>query len=369
ENATLVDPMQWDLSGSFNVDITDGVNTIQMRIDSDIDISGMEPPTGTFTVTGTGGQFDNESPFDSGYQIFPRSTQDIDPYNIAEEEFEIISIAEARQIDTEGVLTKDGDKVELNGVVHGINLRPSGLQFALIEATNTGIMVFSLSDQFGYTVTEGDDITIQGELSQFNGLAQIEPEAITLNSSSNDLVDPLQVNILDESTESSLVMVQAQSLDDSQWLGDGSSFNVDIVTANGDTLLMRIDSDTELSSMSSPGSGVFIIGIGGQFDTSEPYNEGYQILPRYITDFMPYLSTEDVYQGSINIYPNPVTNLLTIDAEDTFHSLGLYDLQGKLLLQGGNQKTIDVRSLESGCYILRIQFEDSHVLKPIIVNR
>ncbi|MBT8230291.1 MAG: T9SS type A sorting domain-containing protein, partial [Bacteroidia bacterium] len=100
-----------------------------------------------------------------------------------------------------------------------------------------------------------------------------------------------------------------------------------------------------------------------------PYNEGYQILPRYITDFMPYLSTEDVYQGSINIYPNPVTNLLTIDAEDTFHSLGLYDLQGKLLLQGGNQKTIDVRSLESGCYILRIQFEDSHVLKPIIVNR
>ncbi|MBT8229754.1 MAG: hypothetical protein KJO50_05795, partial [Bacteroidia bacterium] len=269
ENATLVDPMQWDLSGSFNVDITDGVNTIQMRIDSDIDISGMEPPTGTFTVTGTGGQFDNESPFDSGYQIFPRSAQDIDPYNIAEEEFDIISIAEARQIDSEGVLTKDGNKVELNGVVHGINLRPGGLQFALIDATNTGIMVFSLSDQFGYTVTEGDDITIQGELSQFNGLAQIEPEAITLNSSSNDLVDPLQVNILDESTESSLVMVQAQSLEDSQWLGDGSSFNVDIVTANGDTLLMRIDSDTELSSMSSPGSGVFIIGIGGQFDTSE----------------------------------------------------------------------------------------------------
>lgn len=369
ENASLVDPSEWDLSGSFNVDITDGVNTIQIRVDSDTDISGMDPPIGTFTVTGIGGQFDNDAPFDSGYQLFPRSASDIDPYNTTQLEYEMMSISEARQIDADGVLTRDGDRVELNGVVHGINMRPSGLQFALIDATNTGIIVFSFTDQFGYTVTEGDDITVQGELSQFNGLAQVEPDTVILNSSGNDLVDALPVNILDESTESSIVMVQAMDLDDSQWLGDGSSFNVDIVTANGDTLIMRIDNDTELSGMMSPGGGVFITGLGGQFDTSEPYDGGYQILPRYITDFMPYLSTDEIYQGNVRIYPNPVTDILIIETEDVYQSFEVFDLHGRSLKQGGSDTRIDLSWLKSGCYILKLQFEDSHLLKPVIVSK
>ncbi|HET7433359.1 MAG TPA: lamin tail domain-containing protein, partial [Thermoanaerobaculia bacterium] len=59
-------------AANTNYNITDGVVTVQMRIDSDTDIDGTAPPAGTFSVIGVLGQFDNAAPFDSGYQLFPR---------------------------------------------------------------------------------------------------------------------------------------------------------------------------------------------------------------------------------------------------------------------------------------------------------
>ena len=55
-SATLVDPSQWTGSGSgFNVDITNGRDTIAMRIDNDVDVYSQAAPTGAFDVTGIGG--------------------------------------------------------------------------------------------------------------------------------------------------------------------------------------------------------------------------------------------------------------------------------------------------------------------------
>ena len=48
-----------------------------MRIDSDTNIDGTTTTTGTFTVIALASQFDSTAPFDSGYQILPRSLADI----------------------------------------------------------------------------------------------------------------------------------------------------------------------------------------------------------------------------------------------------------------------------------------------------
>jgi hypothetical protein len=80
KSATLVDPSQWSGSGSgFNVDITNGTDTIALRIDNDVDLYSQPAPTGAFDVTGIGGQFTfNIGNFD-GYQLLPRYTADIVP--------------------------------------------------------------------------------------------------------------------------------------------------------------------------------------------------------------------------------------------------------------------------------------------------
>lgn len=78
ECATLIDTTQWDNSGSgFNVDVTNGTDTIVVRIDNDVDLYNEPAPAGEFDVVGIGGQFDFSSPFTSGYQLLPRSSADI----------------------------------------------------------------------------------------------------------------------------------------------------------------------------------------------------------------------------------------------------------------------------------------------------
>ena len=76
---SLVDPSAWDNSGaSFNVEITNGINTFTLRVDNNTTLAGSDNPQGNLLeVVGIGGQFDPESPFDEGYQLIPRKLEDL----------------------------------------------------------------------------------------------------------------------------------------------------------------------------------------------------------------------------------------------------------------------------------------------------
>ncbi len=63
-------------AGDTNYVISDGSGGT-LRIDADTNLVGQASPSGVFSLVGVVGQFDNVTPFDSGYQIIPRSTADI----------------------------------------------------------------------------------------------------------------------------------------------------------------------------------------------------------------------------------------------------------------------------------------------------
>ncbi|MBK6621448.1 MAG: T9SS type A sorting domain-containing protein [Saprospirales bacterium] len=77
-NLIVVDPGDWTGAGAgFNVEVTDGVNTYQMRIDNDVDLYSLPAPVGTFNAIGLGSQFDGDGACSDGYQFLPRSLEDI----------------------------------------------------------------------------------------------------------------------------------------------------------------------------------------------------------------------------------------------------------------------------------------------------
>ncbi|MBT8190875.1 MAG: hypothetical protein KJO29_10645, partial [Bacteroidia bacterium] len=160
-----------------------------------------------------------------------------------------VSIAEARENDPEGLPVLEAQIVEVNGIVIGPNFRPAGLTFVLHDATdNVGITVFSIDENLGYDVTDGDELTVVGEISQFNGLCEIIPTAITVISQGNPLPAATTVTELNENTESNLIRFENATLvDPMQWDLSGS-FNVDI-TDGVNTIQMRIDSDIDISGM------------------------------------------------------------------------------------------------------------------------
>ncbi len=74
----LTDPGQWTGSGSgFNVTVSNGSTEFTLRIDNDVDLYTAPAPSGTFDVTGIGGQFDSNAPLTEGYQLLPRRSSDI----------------------------------------------------------------------------------------------------------------------------------------------------------------------------------------------------------------------------------------------------------------------------------------------------
>lgn len=81
-NFYLVDAAQWiggGFGGNFIVQITNGTDTFSVRIDNDIDAFNMPAPTcATFNVTGLLNQYDNVSPYTTGYQLLPRMMSDIE---------------------------------------------------------------------------------------------------------------------------------------------------------------------------------------------------------------------------------------------------------------------------------------------------
>jgi FlgD Ig-like domain/Family of unknown function (DUF5689) len=70
EKVKLVDASQWpDEGSSANVDVSDGVDTVTFRIDSDTDIDGQVAPSWEFDLVGVVSQFTYSDPANDGYQI------------------------------------------------------------------------------------------------------------------------------------------------------------------------------------------------------------------------------------------------------------------------------------------------------------
>lgn len=80
KNLTIANPSAWDNSdpNGFNVEVTNGTDIFEMRIDQDVDLFEMIVPDFSFNLTGLGGQYDSDSPFLEGYQILPRYFEDLE---------------------------------------------------------------------------------------------------------------------------------------------------------------------------------------------------------------------------------------------------------------------------------------------------
>lgn len=295
-NMSFVDASVWTSSvgGSFNIDITNGIDTFVLRVDSDLPISNQAtPPSEPFDVIGFGGQFDSSDPFTSGYQIFAIDSTNFIPVVIPVN-IPTYSIGDVDGVDGLGAADSAGVYCALEGVVYGENFRAGagGLEFTLIDSANTsdGIGVFSTSG-LGYTVTQGDKIRVVGTINQVLGLTRITADSITVTNAGLTLKTPTVVTGLNESTESDLVTIEnVNYISEGAWTNAGAGFNVRFANAT-DTFTIRIDDDCDYFGTTEPGANANFdfTGIGGQADISSPFTDNYILLPR---------NTADVVQNS-----------------------------------------------------------------------
>jgi len=278
------------------VTISDGTGTFSMKIDRDTDVEGFALVS-PFTAIGIVQQDDYLRPFDSGYNVTPRSRVDLGATAPAPPT--LLTIADARVDQVNNVDGTPGadfipDRVNQVVLVHGtvssIDFRGgNGVEYYIQDGTG-GIDLFNSGTNFG-PFAIGDTIEALGTVTHFNGLTELTVTSLSLIS--HDTPPAPQVITLSqlvsgggEAFEGQLVRVDNVSITSGLYPAPNASGNLTIADATG-TGTLRVDSDTDIDGTATPPSGVSlsITGILGQF-ASAPFDSGYQLLPRQLTDIV-----------------------------------------------------------------------------------
>ncbi len=148
---------------------------------------------------------------------------------------------------------------------------------------------------------EGDEVEATGTIGFYNGKLQLTgPDfVVTVLSSGNPLPDPELITTEELATngeqyESCLIQINDVTIVGGDWPAEGDNANLDIVDETGVPTILRIDRDTDIDGSPPPDEPFCVVGLGGQYDSSSPYDEGYQIQPRSLEDFVDCPVTEMV---------------------------------------------------------------------------
>lgn len=216
-----------------------------------------------------------------------------------------LSLTGLRRLNANGHLIDSAYYARVTGTVNGPNFQTTNLGYHFQDAVG-GIQLFS----FGISIPPlnlGDSIIVTGRVIQFNGLTEIVPDNQTTDVqvvATGRTVTPIDVSVATfnsnpELYESRLVRINAldRVRPTPAWPSLGQSVNItmyQLIVA--DSIVMRIDSDTELDGTPEPAWPKKVTGVITQFDATAPRTSGYQTQPRYVTDFtaptpQPYVFT------------------------------------------------------------------------------
>lgn len=109
-------------------------------------------------------------------------------------------------------------------------------------------------------------------------------------------------------------------------------------------------------SLTTPGSNDGVMGFGLT-------NRRNVLSVRLIKDVA--LSTSDFSKSKVNVYPNPVKNILHIETDEMIRSVEIFDLLGKQIMTS-TAKTINVEALQKGVYVLKINTIKGSSIEKII---
>ncbi len=315
-----------------------------------------QPTKGTAVVDGSTIKYTSNAgycgPDQLKYRLTAGSSSDDATVNITAVCYPVRSIASViGENATTGVADSANVFCQLEGTVYGVNLRgiQSGQRFTICDGAGNGIGTFASAKTFGATVAEGDKVTVRGQITQFNGLTQMVLDTIIKGSAGNPLVAPTTVTALDEAAESRLVKIATTLtlVDPAQWTGLGTGFTA-VATDGTNTYELRIDDDTDLFSMPAPTNPFTATGIGTQFDATNPFTGGYQLMPRYKGDIKEIVATKNAdFSSEIRLAPNPATDVLRIESKIQIDRISVSTAAGRQVLEVKNPSAVENLSLEN----------------------
>lgn len=370
QGTVYLDLASWQATSQDLNSVSKAVNFVS---DTDLHLTGSS--NGDFDLAGT--------PITGITTDIDGDTRGLYPYMGADEAsiklVPWVTIAVAREdLNADGKPDRLGETLMIRGVVISPNFQTTNHSYYIWDGT-AGIAEIL----FGTTspvLSLGDSVEMVGKIDLYRGLTEFSLSSasdLTILGSGSALPNPLELTLAQykanpEMYEGTLLKFNSlNKVSSSTWPGSGSSATLKF-TDGVDTVDFRIDSDTEIDGSTEPIWPANIVGIGSQFSTSATsYFDGYQILPRYISDFTSVASSVENENTVVTEfalaqnYPNPFNPSTRINYSVPTESkvtIAIYSITGELVAElvneyktpGNYSVNFDGSRLASGMYIYRM---------------
>lgn len=218
------------------------------------------------------------------------------------QEIIVTNIAFVRQqLDPDSLApTNNTQLYQVEGVVTTwVNLTTAAHGLFYIQDETGGIAVFH-SGAANVVPPAGARVRVKGPLIHFNGLIELGPVAsnaaheVTTLGTGQPIPPPRRMTIEEisalsaaelDAIEGSLITLTNITLLDLSNPVFRSGSTEKITDASGLPFDLRIDARTDIVSQSKPTREFAVVGVLGQFDTSNPWTSGYQVIPSRFADF------------------------------------------------------------------------------------
>ena len=203
-----------------------------------------------------------------------------------------------------------------------------------------------------------------GEIDQFNGLQQVRADSIELLAQGVGTMSPTVVTTLDESTESQYIQMDNLTFVTPIATFPTGNTNID-VTDGTNTFTIRVDSDTDIPGAAAPQGLFSVVGIGGQYDNSSPFTDGYQLFPCGLGSFVPN-DVSGITEAflELKVSPNPFQDYVSIHTSGADNvSVSILDVQGRLIssLAVSNGMKINTSAWVKGMYLFTFTDENQNI--------
>ncbi|MBN2537255.1 hypothetical protein JXB37_03150 [candidate division WOR-3 bacterium] len=371
-----------ELAGNENYQLEDASGNCVMRVHAGTDVPGLRPilAPDTFSVVGIKSQYTDSTLPLAGYQFTPRFRTD---FSRSAGDIGLSTIERVQEPGPDGVTPKRLDSlVRVRGRVTGpASAFTVGSNKSLyIEDETQGVNVYGCSYPSGTEAlldSLGIEWEVLGTVTEYNGLTEIAGGTMFVTDTNAVPVVPrvLAHNLpLTEGMESDLITVTGDVVEPP--VASGGGYNITIKNGSaGITVRVNENSGVNVTWITR-GKRIVVTGVVGQYDYQEPYNTGYQILPRMNADVAdasgsyppsPRLVIDSIVPATFSPAELQLANIWVNAPQGYRLDLGILDLEGRTvktllteaqggahaLLWDGTDKLM--RPLPPGIYLVNLK--------------
>ncbi|PLX02460.1 MAG: hypothetical protein C0594_11925, partial [Marinilabiliales bacterium] len=208
-----------------------------------------------------------------------------------------------------------------------------------------GLYVFD-SD---HTPTIGDSLILEGEITEYYNLTELRNLTSYNSVSAGNTVHPTEVSTGSAGSEEyESVFV---TLTNAECINTDAGYGMwEVNDGTGNVLI------DDILQTFTPTLGSIYTVTGPVFYS---YDE-WKVLPRDLNDIV-FTYKESITNSDLSIYPNPVHDILYFRNDEKIQSVKLSNNLGQTINTVCKNGKLQLNDLETGMYILRIQFQDNSI--------